>query len=105
MTSRLPQGDDVNGIRSGGQKDFAIRRGIVAILLADVLLVLVHEFDVFAVCALLVKDDADEVHTDGRGIPEENIKTCLSFPLLRLSDAILRFGDLHVFAVCISILY
>ena len=54
-------GNDVNGIGAGEKLQFITHRCIFAVLLADVLLIFVNEFRVFAVGALLVKDDADEI--------------------------------------------
>src|SRR5438309_6827477 len=70
----LAPGDDVDGIDSGRQAEAVADGGVLSVLLADVLLVLVYEFNILAVSTLLIKNDADEIHPGGSGILKQNIE-------------------------------
>ena len=73
--------DYVDGVDSGGERDF-VAGGVETVGVAEVLLVLVDDFNVLTVGALLVEDDADEVNADGLGVLEVDVEGRARLPLV-----------------------
>src|SRR5580765_5535669 len=84
----LAPGDDVDRVLTGWQRNLVVLGSVETVLVTDVLLILVDELDIFAARILLVEDNADEIDAYGRRIFEQNIETCIGFPLSRISDAV-----------------